>query len=287
MFHLNRQYASKLCLTFVCLLTLSACQKSTTADVAKVSGTDTSPATATTGSTIPDQFIGTWDKDAAGCSQSKSSSFTQVTVSPTEIYWFGGRGDVIAVRGDSNQVEADLAYQMEGSPTGEPEPTTTTISLDVADQLSVGLGGDLNGLIRCDETAAPGSVLPSSGEDDKTVTIQFSPGATSATFSDTLRTFALHDYLVRAANGQRLAATLRAEGPGVPGIIVIREDTYRDRGNFETVVPEEQGTTDDGNGYQWTGALSADGVYRVRVAHSGPAANGGKISPYSLTIKVE
>lgn len=174
----------KLYFTFVCLLALSACQNSAPADVAEISGTDTSPETATTGSTIPDQFIGTWDKDDAGCSKSKSSSFTQVTVSPTEIYWFGGRGEVIAVRGDGNQVEADLAYQMEGSPTSEPEPTTTTVALDAANRLSVRLGGDLNGLIRCDETAAPGEVPSPTAEDDKMVTVQFSPCATSATFSD-------------------------------------------------------------------------------------------------------
>ena len=284
---LNRQNVSKLCFTFLCLLALSACQNSTSADVAEETGTITLPEPETTGTTIPDRFVGTWDKDAAGCNESKSSSFTQITVSPTEIYWFGGRGDATAVRGDGNQIEADLAYQAEGSPTGEPEPTTTTVSLDAANRLSVGFGGDLNSLIRCDEVTAPGEVSSAVEEDDKTVTVQFSPGATSATFSDTIRTFALHDYLVQAVNGQRLSATLRAEGPGVPGVIAIREDMYRGQGDFETIEPEEQGTTNDGNGYEWVGVLPADEVYRIRVAHSGSAASGGKISLYSLTIEIE
>lgn len=116
--------------------------------------------------------------------------------------------------------------------------------------------------------------------------LRFAPGATSATVSDTLRAFVLHDHLVRASAGQRLTATLRADGPGVPAAIVIREDTYRGPGgNFETVAPDQQGTT--GGGYEWAGALPTAGTHRVRVAHSGPAANGGAVSPYTLTVGVE
>lgn len=236
------------------------------------------------GPTIPEAFLGTWDEDAAACGE--SFSMTRFTVSPTEIYWFGGTGDATAVRGDSDRVEVDLSYVVEGSATGEPEPTTTTLGLDDTGRLSLGLGGGREELVRCGEVADRIEVDPPTTSNDQTVALRFAPGASSATITDTLRTFALHDYLVRAAAGQQLTATLRADGPGVPTVIVIREDTYRGpEGDFETVAPNEQGTTD--GGYEWTGVLPANGTYRVRVGHSGPAANGGVVSPYTLTVGIE
>lgn len=118
---------------FVCTLVLAACQNPAPTDTAEV----------------PDPFLGTWDENAAACSQ--SFSMTRFTVSPIEIYWFGGRGEVTGVSGDDSRIEVDLAYIAEGSPLGEPEPLATMLSLDDADQLSLGLGGGREGLVRCDE----------------------------------------------------------------------------------------------------------------------------------------
>lgn len=268
------------------LFALAACQSPSPTDTAATTLPDTMSLAAppATGGVIPAPFLGVWDENDTTCSE--SFSMTRFTISPNEIEWFGGTGDVTAVRGTGGRIEVDLSYVAEGSPTGEPEPKTTTLSLDDAGQLSLGLGDGREGLFRCsdDHTSVEGS-LPNK-EGDQTVAVRFSLGTTSMTLSDTLRAFALHDYLVRASNGQQLTAALRANGPGVPGVIVIREDTYGGpSGDFETVAPGEQRTT--GSGYEWAGALPTGGTYRVRVAHSGPAANGGTVSPYTLTIEVE
>ena len=265
------------------LLTLAACQDPAPADTAVSTPPDDTTSVETTGAgdTIPTPFLGSWDEDAAACAE--SSSMSRFNVSPTEIYWFGGTGDVTGVRGDGDRIEVDLSYVTEGSPTSEPEPTVTALSLDDAGRLSLGLGGGREGLVRCGEAIDRNGLEPAAPGEDQTVAFRFAPGATSATVSDTLRAFVLHDYLVRASAGQRLTATLRADGPGVPVVIVIREDTYRGpEGDFETVAPDEQGTT--GDGYGWAGVLPAAGTYRVRVAHSGPAANGGAVNQYTLTV---
>lgn len=264
------------------LFALAACQSPAPTDSAMPP--DTAPAETTTEDAIPAPFVGVWDEEATTCAE--SFSMTRFTVSPSVVSWFGGRGDVTAVRGGGDRVEVDLSYVAEGSATGQPEPTTTALSLDDAGRLSLGLGGGRDGLVRCGDEASPIEGTLPTAEGDQTVAVRFSPGATSMTLTDTLRTFDLHDYLVRASDGQRLAATLRADGPGVPTVIVIRESTYRGpERDFETVAPDEQGTTD--GGYEWAGTLPAAGAYRVRVAHSGPAANGGSVSAYALAIRVE
>ena len=258
------------------VLALAACQDS--APDAPVSAE-----TPSTEETIPAPFRGVWDENADACDE--SFAMTRFTVTETGIRWFGGAGDVAAVRADGEEIVVDLAYVAEGSPSGEPEPVTTTLSLDDG-RLSLGLGGGRDGLVRCgDADDALDAPPPTEGE-DQTVAVRFSPGETSMTVSDTLRAFALHDYLVRASAGQRLTATARADGPGGPTVIVIREDTYSGSGgDFESVAPGERGPTD--RGYEWSGALPSDGAYRVRVAHSGPSANGGTASPYTFTIGVE
>ena len=264
------------------VLTLAVCQSPATEDTT-ARPDDTAP-TRPTAPAIPAPFLGSWDQDAAACGESFSMS--RFDVSPTGIDWFGGTGDVTGVSGDGDRVEVRLAYVAEGAPSSEPEPTTTALSLDGSGRLSLDLGGGREGLVRCGEAADRNDLAPATPGEDQTVTLRFAPGETSATASDTLRAFVLHDYLVRASAGQRLAATLRADGPGVPTVVVIREDTYRGSGgDFETLAPDEQGTTRDG--YEWAGGLPDDGTYRVRVAHSGPAANGGAVSPYALTVQVE
>ena len=114
--------------------------------------------------------------------------------------------------------------------------------------------------------------------------VRFDPGTSEATVADTLGGFALHDYLVRASAGQRLTADLRTAGPAV--VLVIVEATYDPEGGFDTVQPDEPDDAVE-PGFSWSGTLPRDGTYRVRVAHSGPAANGGATSPYALTLRIE
>ena len=272
-------------------LLLAGCQRrSDPAAAAPVTAPVALPAPPATADAIPGAFLGTWDTDATACAE--SFSMTRFTVSPEEVSWFGGTGGVTAVRGDGDRAEVDLAYVAEGSPTGEPEPTTTTLALADGGQLSLGLGGGREGLVRCAEGTdrgsgayqAGGGTPPRPDGVDQAVSLRFAPGTASATVSDTLRASALHDYLVRASAGQRLAATLRASGPGAPRPFVIRESTYRGPGDFD-VVPNDAGVT--ASGPTWTGRVPASGVYRVRVAHSGPSANGGTVSPYALTVRIE
>lgn len=136
-------------------------------------------------------------------------------------------------------------------------------------------------------SAEPESTEPESTETDKTADLSFEPGASRATVSDTLVRFALHDYLVRAAAGQTLTATVTSDGP--PTVLVIENDGYQP-GGFDTVpaeVNEAGSSADASDGWTWRGTLPRDGVYRVRVAHSGPAANGGAVSSYTLAVEVE
>ena len=189
---------------------------------------------------IPDPFVGTWDEDAGACAA--SFSMTRFSVSPTGIDGFGGTGDVTAVRDDGDGVEVSLSYLPDGSASDEPEPARTALRLDDAGRLALGLGGGREGLVRCGDPTPRDAGRPAAGGEDQTVTVRFAPGASALTLSDTLRTFALRDYLVRAAAGQRLTATLRADGPGAPTAIVIRESTYRGpEGAFETLAPDAQG----------------------------------------------
>lgn len=258
--------------------TLAACGSPTSADVPVTSEPTQGSATP---SAVPDRFLGVWDESEAACGESSSQG--RFTVSPERISWFGGTGDVTAVRGGGDRAEVEMSYVAEGSPTGAG-PTTTTLALDGAGRLSLGLGGGREGLVRCSGDATPMEGSPPDADGDQTTAVRFAPGASSITLSDTLRAFALHDHLVRASEGQRLTATVEADGPGAPQLLVVREATYRGPGDFDS-VPDDDGVTLTAP--TWTGTLPADGVYRVRVAHSGSSAKAGTVSPYTLTLGVE
>lgn len=125
------------------------------------------------------------------------------------------------------------------------------------------------------------------GDGDKAVALSFASGTTGRTVADTLAGFALHDYVLRASRGQRLSADLRTSGPAL--VLVSENHGYAPGGDFKTVEPDVQ---DDGvnglaPGFLWEGTLPHDGEYRVRVAHSGPAANQGAVSPYELAVSVD
>lgn len=153
-------------ITVLFILTLAACQSPGPTDAATATPSDTTTPTETAAveKAISAPFLGVWDEHDAACAESFSMS--RFTILPTEISWFGGTGDVTAVRGDGDRVEVDLAYIAEGSPTSEPEPTTTTLSMSDADRLSLGLGGGREGLVRCGEATDRGDLGPAApGED--------------------------------------------------------------------------------------------------------------------------
>ena len=122
-----------------------------------------------------------------------------------------------------------------------------------------------------DVAEAPyGNVHAGENEADQTVLLAFEPGASRATVRDTLGRGALHDYRVQASAGQTLTATLRSEGP--PTILVMD-----DAGHSPTAVrPLDWAVNEaatDPAGWRWQGMLPHDGVYWVRVVHSGPAVD--------------
>lgn len=177
----------------------------------------------------------------------------------------------------------------EGSPgcliewvEADAQPDQNTAARQIADQQAEGFDCDSS------PTEPSNGGATAEAEKDKTAELTFASGASSATVTDTLAGFALHDYLVQASAGQRLKATLRSDGPAL--VIVIENDEYEP--NAVRALPSttaEALTNESGEqgGWIWEGVLPDNGVYRVRVAHSGPAANGGSVSPYSLTIEIE
>ncbi len=74
-------------------------------------------------------------------------------------------------------------------------------------------------------------------------------------------------------------------------MIVIENDGYQPDAVAVKALPAT--TTEavtngagDSSGWVWEGDLPSDGVYRIRVIHSGPAANQGAVSPYALDINI-
>ncbi|MGF1512304.1 MAG: hypothetical protein ACFB5Z_01215 [Elainellaceae cyanobacterium] len=126
---------------------------------------------------------------------------------------------------------------------------------------------------------------------DKVVPLAFAPGASSATVTGSITGFVLHDYVVRTFAGQTLTATLESDGPAL--IIVIDNggyspDAVRAMPATESRLLDVQADgQNEFEGWLWKGTLPRDGEYRVRVGHSGPAANAGSVSDYSLLVGIE
>lgn len=131
--------------------------------------------------------------------------------------------------------------------------------------------------------ATHGDAHAGENEADQTVRLAFEPGTSQATVQDTLGRAALHDYRVEAAAGQTLTATLRSGGP--PTVLVMDDAGYSRTAVRPLGWTVNEAVTDPA-GWRWQGTLPHDGVYWVRVAHSGPAVNGGAWSPYALTVEV-
>ena len=164
---------------------------------------------------------------------------------------------------------------------GGPADGATVLGPSALDEVSqapsdASLLGDVAG-------ATHGEAHAGENGTDQRVRLSFEPGTSQVTVRDTLGRGALHDYRLRASAGQTLTATLRSDGP--PTILVMD-----DEGFSPTAVRPLDWTVNEAvtqpAGWRWQGALPHDGVYWIRVAHSGPAANGGAWSPYALTVEI-
>lgn len=236
---------------------------------------------------LPESVLGTFDTTEGNCSENITVSRLTSAQDRFDFYYGYANVDSVTLRDGGYDIDATL-FQQEGQVEVRPtavgyriEPHEQDDGIQFARESLPEGASSPSSLVRCDDDSR--AVARARNQVER---ITFASGARSATVSDRLVEFALHDYLVRATDGQQLTATLHADGPGVPTVIVVRENTYRGPdGDFEVVAPDEQGTTE--GGYEWVGVLPADGTYRVRVAHSGPAANGGAVSSYTLTVGIE
>lgn len=232
--------------------------------------------------------MGAFDQDAEACAQEVTMTRVMVSQDTLDFYYGYAVVDAVALEDEVYLVDATL-YQTEGAV--EVVPEAMSYQIEPGAQGGIVFGSSLPGqeptsLVRCEDSPASSlnSLVPDEG---KTEELVFEPGAHRAIVEDTLVRFAIHDYLVRASGGQVLEATLSSDGP--PVVVVIDNDEYQP-GDFDIVVATTNEKADNGGepfgGWVWKGTLPHDGTYRVRVAHSGPAANGGLVSPYSLEVAI-
>jgi hypothetical protein len=104
--------------------------------------------------------------------------------------------------------------------------------------------------------------------------VRFAEGATSATLKGTIKGNQTIDYTLRARAGQTLKVTLKTSNGA----------------NYFNVLPPGSndaaifvGSTD---GNEWTGALPADGEYKVRVYLMRSAARRNETASYTLTVGI-
>jgi hypothetical protein len=108
----------------------------------------------------------------------------------------------------------------------------------------------------------------------RTERVRFAKGATSATLKGTIKGNQTIDYTLRARAGQTLKVTLKTSNGA----------------NYFNVLPPGSndaaifvGSTD---GNEWTGALPADGEYKVRVYLMRSAARRNETASYTLTVGI-
>jgi hypothetical protein len=108
----------------------------------------------------------------------------------------------------------------------------------------------------------------------ETRAVQFARGASSATVRGSLRGDAIIDYTLRARAGQTMSVALKTSNPS----------------NYFNVLPPGSrdvavfvGST---GGNEWTGALAADGEYRIRVYLMRSAARRNETAKYTLTVGI-
>ena len=119
-------------------------------------------------------------------------------------------------------------------------------------------------------------------ESDRVRNVVVPDDETSFVVSDSLTGFSIHDYVfVRDSVG---TLTVRLETQGVATVMVIHNDGFSPD-NFKS-VGTWRNRRENADGVVWTGELPDPGSYRVRVIHSGPAANSGYVSYYELSLNI-
>lgn len=237
------------------------------------------------GTQLPASFIGRFAPDADECAE--IVSLNEVIVAPDRLDFYYGYADIrsISPSDDGFRIEATL-HQLEGALEVVPEPASYTLN-PAADGILfdyVGTQTAPETLVRCD------GAEPEPDDDESNLTtepVEFAPGATGADVTGTISGFEIDDYTVEAGSGQQITASLLSDGPAI--VLVIEEEITPD-GSVTQPDPDvtEPITDDEGNdiGWTWSGAIPSDGTYRVRVIHSGPAANGDSVSDYDLVIEI-
>ncbi len=105
--------------------------------------------------------------------------------------------------------------------------------------------------------------------------VQFAKGASSAAMKGTIKGDQTVDYKLRAKAGQTMRVTLQ---------------TSNGANSFNVLPPGSNdvaifnGSTD---GNEWTGALPADGEYKIRVYLMRNAARRGETANYTLTVSID
>jgi hypothetical protein len=108
----------------------------------------------------------------------------------------------------------------------------------------------------------------------KSQPVQFAKGTSSATIKGSLKGDQTIDYTLRAKAGQTMSVTLATKHGA----------------NYFNVLPP--GSNDvalfvgSSGGNEWTGALPADGEYKVRVYLMRSAARRGETANYTLTVGI-
>jgi hypothetical protein len=106
-------------------------------------------------------------------------------------------------------------------------------------------------------------------------TVQFAKGASSATVKARIKGGQTVDYVVRAKAGQTMTVSLVTSNPS----------------NYFNVLPPGSNdvalfVSSDGSSNRWSGALSADGAYKIRVYLMRNAARRGESANYTLSVGV-
>jgi len=291
----------------VCLLVLGACsatQNPSELDASSATAVLSQPAQSEEMPTnqLPAEILGTFDISQEACS---ASSMTRLTIAPSKLDFYYGFANIdsVAFQDAGYDISATLFHQ-EGQVEVVPESVTYRIEPSRSESSEQGdrirfenswtdAQPSLPSLmVRCIESDSQPLTESSTYNDaitpDKTVELTFASGASSATVSDTIDGFNFHDYLVRASANQTLTATLESDGPAM--VIVLENDGYQPDAVRSLPAQTQEAITDStgqSQGWLWEGTLPSDGVYRVRVIHSGPAANQDAVSPYTLTVEIE
>lgn len=207
------------------LLMLGACSVPQSIPEAEASPetSSTSPSAQSEGAPkdhLPSEITGTFDISQEACSSSLTTSRLSVTQNKLQFYYGFADIDAITFRDKGYDIDATLVHQ-EGQIEVRPEATTYRIEPDGQENgirfVNTSTEEEPWSLVRCAEPDTQptdeGTDNKDSTEPDKTTELSFASRTSSATVSDTLVGFAIHDYLVQASAGQTLKATLTTGGP--------------------------------------------------------------------------